>query len=297
MTLFTFNDLRSHRRSLATSFPSWGWWEHIRIWVCCGVVLLAGATPAECADDPSPKPSWQVGESVNFSSGTYGTALRTTTVSVPLVQRRLFTKGDLAVVIPYVMITSNCGVTFVGGVPLQTGGICATPSGKFAQRVTNSGLGDVLLRGRYYVVNESAFMPSVGVTARVKAPTADREKGLGTGEWDEGVGVSLRKQIFGSFLLFLNGGYTIIGKPPGAELRNRWSYDVGLGYAFTPTLLGSLYYEEARALVSGLQNPRDVLTALSWALTPSLRFNTAVEIGLSSGAPQYGLTVGASFRF
>lgn len=293
----TLNDPRSHRRSLATSFPSGGWWDHIRIWVCCGVVLLAGATPAECADGPSPKPSWQVGESVNFSSGTYGTESRTTTVSVPLVLRRLFKNGNLDLVIPYVRITSNCGVTFVGGVPLQTGGLCATSSGKFAHPVTNSGLGDVLLRGRYYVVNESAFMPGVQVTARVKVPTADREKGLGTGKWDEGVGVSLRKQIFGSFLIFLNGGYTIIGKPPGAELRNRWSYDVGLGYAFTPTLLGSLYYEEARALVSGLQNPRNVLTALSWTLTPSLRFNTAVEIGLSTGAPQYGLTLGTSFRF
>ncbi|HEY6085314.1 MAG TPA: transporter, partial [Nitrospira sp.] len=200
--------------------------------------------------------------------------------------------------IPFVIVTSNCGVTLVSGVPLQTGGLCAsTSSGKFPTRVTNSGLGDLLLTGRYYLVNETDLLPSLMISARVKAPTADSNKGLGTGEWDEGFGVGLTKRFTDNLIAFLDAGYTFIGNPPGAELRNQWSYDAGVGYYVFPTVLVSVSYEEARALVSGFQNPRDILGVVSWKITPAIRLNTSLELGLSNGAPEYGVSLGGSLRF
>jgi hypothetical protein len=201
-------------------------------------------------------------------------------------------------VIPFVTITSNCGVTLVSGVPLQTNGLCPQqPSGKFPTQVTNSGLGDVLLRGRYMFLQESGLMPSVAVSARIKVPTADRDKGLGTGEWDEGVGLTLTKSLIDKWISFADAGYTFIGKPPGADLRNQWWYDIGLGYSLLPDVLISVYYEEARALVMGFQNPKDVLTSLTWAATSTLRLTTSFEAGLSDGAPQYGINGGINLRF
>ena len=38
--------------------------------------------------------------------------------------------------------------------------------------MTNSGLGDVVLRGRYYVVDGTGLVPTLAVTARLKIPTA-----------------------------------------------------------------------------------------------------------------------------
>ncbi|MGH7227946.1 MAG: hypothetical protein ACREIH_01920, partial [Nitrospiraceae bacterium] len=96
---------------------------------------------------------------------------------------------------------------------------------------------------------------------------------------------------------FLDLGYTFIGDPPTVNLRNQWNYDLGLGYYFTRDLLGSLYYEEWRALVEGLSNPRDLLFAMNYKATSILRFNASLLIGLSDGAPDYGLTGGLSFRF
>jgi hypothetical protein len=214
----------------------------------------------------------------------------------------LFDNGDLRLVIPYVTITSNCGVTLVSGVPLRTGGLCPTttsPDGTFPKRVTESGLGDVLLIGRYYLYTEQerGLMPSIMVSGRVKAPTADKDRGLGTGEWDEGAGLGLTKLLTDNLVSFADAGYTIIGKPEGVDLRNQWSYDVGLGYYFLPTVLGSVYYEEARALLSGFQNPRDVFFGASWKLTQTFRLNAGFVKGLSSGAPDYGANVGVSLRF
>lgn len=254
-------------------------------------------------EDQGPKPSWQVGGSAFFSSGKYGTDTRTDTLYVPLSLRRLFDDGDLTLVIPYVTVTSNCGVTVVSGEPIRTGGLCprtpSTPSGTFPSRVTASGLGDVLLIGRYYLYTEreGGLLPSILVSGRIKAPTADSDRGLGTGEWDEGAGLGLTKLLTDKLVGLADVGYTIIGKPEGVNLRNQWSYDVGLGYYFAPTLLGSVYYEEARALVSGLQNPRDIFAGLTWRLAQDFRLNAGVEKGLTSGAPEYGFSVGASLRF
>jgi hypothetical protein len=215
----------------------------------------------------------------------------------------MFDNGDLTLVIPYVTVTSNCGVTVVSGEPIRTGGLCprtpSTPSGTFPSRVTASGLGDVLLIGRYYLYTESegGVLPSILVSGRVKAPTADRDRGLGTGEWDEGAGLGLTKLLTDKLVGLADVGYTIIGKPPGANLRNQWSYDVGLGYYIAPTLLASVYYEEARALVSRFQNPRDIFAALSWRVTRDFRLNAGLEKGVSSGAPEYGFSVGAAMQF
>ena len=253
-------------------------------------------------EEEGPRASWQVGGAAFFTTGKYGTDSRTDTLYIPASMRRLFDNGDLTLVVPYLTVTSNCGVTVVSGQPIRTGGLCPrTPSGSgtFPSRVTESGIGDVLLIGRYYLYTEvePGIMPSIMLTGRVKAPTADRDRGLGTGEWDEGGGLGLTKLITNKFIALADVGYTIIGKPPGVDLRNQWSYDAGLGYYFLPSLLGSVYYEEARALVSGFQNPRDIFTSLSWRVAQNFRLNAGFEKGLTSGAPEYGFTVGARVQF
>jgi outer membrane putative beta-barrel porin/alpha-amylase len=251
-------------------------------------------------EDQGPRPSWQVGGSAFFATGKYGTDTRTDTLYAPLSLRRMFEDGDLTLVLPYVTVTSNCGVTVVSGEPLRTGGLCPrTASGTFPARVTASGMGDVLLIGRYYLYTESeqGLFPSVMVSGRVKAPTADRDRGLGTGEWDEGVGLGLTKLLTDKFVGLADVGYTIIGDPDGFDLQNQWSYDVGLGYYFTPRVLASVYYEEARALVERFQNPKDIFAGLSWRVTQNFRLNAGFEKGLSNGAPEFGASVGASMRF
>ena len=51
-----------------------------------------------------------------------------------------------------------------------------------------------MLHGRYYLVDEGKFLPLIAVVGRIKAPTADDSKGLGTGEWDEGIAQRVRAE-------------------------------------------------------------------------------------------------------
>jgi hypothetical protein len=253
------------------------------------------------------EPTWQIGASVYHSTGNYGTDSETTITSVPLSIRRLFRDGDITFIVPLLSVTSDCNVTLLSGVPNKTGGTCptqtiTTKNGKQVTRLrqtrtTETGIGDLVLRGRYYVLDDRGFIPTVALTGRVKIPTADRDRGLGTGEFDEGVGIEVSKMLTDQWIGFVDLGYTFVGDPPGLDLRNQWSYDIGGGYYFTKALLASAYYEEWTSVIAGLANPRDLLFALNYTAAPAFRVNGSIARGLSSGAPDWAFTAGVNVRF
>lgn len=280
---------------------------------------------------------WQVSLAPSYSSGNFGTASTTNFLYVPLTIKRYFQDGDVSFVVPSVCITGNGTVTLLSGQanrvdnrgsnsgpgggggsgavraasgpgsggsgsnsgPRNSSGDDISPlTGQTLNtRTTTCGVGDLLLKGRYYVVEEREWVPLIAVTGRIKMPTADADRGLGTGKWDEDVGLEVSKLLGDKWITFLDGGFTIIGRPEGLNLRNQWWYDVGAGYSFTKTLIGSVYYEEYRSIISGLVNIRDVLFAMDYRASDEWRFNTALQLGVSNGAPDYGVTVGVNRRF
>jgi hypothetical protein len=236
---------------------------------------------------------------VSYQSGDYGTSSRTTLLSAPLTIRRFFSDGDLTITIPYLHLHSAGSVTVVNGIPIQ---ISNNKTARRQQRLpatvtTADGPGDITLQGRYYLLDEHGNIPTVSLTAKLKTPTANPDLGLGTGEFDEQVGVEVMKKLGDRFLGFLDGGYTFIGKQPQLNLLNQWFYDVGLGYNVTKQLLLSAYYEEFSKLVATQVNPRDLLFSGTYKATSAVRVNASVIAGLSNGAPQYGLMGGLSVQF
>jgi hypothetical protein len=165
------------------------------------------------------------------------------------------------------------------------------------QNVTTSGIGDIVLRGRYYILQERDYLPLIAITGRLKIPTASANQGLGTGKMDEGVGAELSKSLGDKWLTFLDGGFNIIGRPDGLNLRNQWWYDVGAGYYWTNSLFTSVYFEEYRSLVSGSQNIRDFSFGANYKASDAWRYNAGVTVGVSNGAPDYAFSVGTSYRF
>jgi hypothetical protein len=235
---------------------------------------------------------WQTDLSFSYTSGNYGTTERTNVRYAPLSIRRLLPDGDITLVIPYLHLTSDAAVTIVNGIPQAAGGQQAART-----RTISEGLGDILLRGRYYVLDEQGLLPTVAVTGRVKFPTADEAKGLGTGQFDESAGLEVTKYLSENWLGLADFTYTLVGKLDTITLRNQWFFDVGLGYSFTKDFLGSVYYEEQQSPVPGRTNPRDALAAFSHRITSLVRLNMALMLGLNSSSPDYGITGGLSLRF
>jgi hypothetical protein len=276
-----------------------------------------------------PEQHWQVGFTPSYSSGKFGTDTTSTFFYAPLSIRRMFKDGDVTLVIPFVTATTDGRTTLVGGTGTRiddnggsnsgTGGggggaedggcsgkgsgvsgkdrVCGLTTRNAGQKVTTAGLGDIILKGRYYAVEEKDYMPLIAVTGRMKLPTASASQGLGTGAFDYGAGVEISKMLGEKWIAFLDGGYNIIGDPDGINFQNQHWYDVGAGYYFTRDVLVSAYYEEYRSILRGFVNARDIFLAANYTASAAWRFSGGVTLGLSDGAPDFALTVGTSYRF
>lgn len=297
--------------------------------VLIGVMVLMGlwGVDGQAADKADqgpllPEQNWQLGFTPSYSSGKFGTNTTSSFFYAPLSIRRIFKDGDVTLVIPFVTATSDGRTTLVGGTATRVddngggggsnddGGcsgkgqsgsgsnrVCGTTTRAAGQKVTTAGLGDIILKGRYYVVEEKDYMPLIAVTGRMKLPTASASQGLGTGAFDYGAGIEISKLLGEKWIAFMDGGYNVIGDPDGINFQNQHWYDVGAGYYVTKELLCSAYYEEYRAIARGFVNARDVFIATNYTASSAWRFSGGVTVGLSDGAPAYALTVGTSYRF
>ena len=276
--------------------------------VCLTAValVLAGAASAgaQTGDD-----GWQIGSFPSFSSGRYGGETSTEVLHTPITARRLFADGDVTLILPHTCVWGDGGVTVVNGIPVRTerlerAGTDGTRTERLGEegalagspRTSSCGLGDVIVRGRYYVV-DGGRVPTVALRAHVKTPTASADRGLGTGQFDEGVGVEVSQGLGRGTLLMADGGYTVIGDPHGFELDDNWWYDLGVGQDLAGGVVNvSVFYEWYRALAPGLEDARDVLAALT-VRGRGWQVQVAALAGLSDGAPDHGVTFGASRRF
>ncbi len=294
--------------------------------------ITRAADPSEKGPRPSSERNWQIGMSPSYSHGNFGTDSTSEFIYAPVSIRRLFSKGNISLIIPSVTAITDGQTTLVGGTAFRVdnsghgsinsggggndqchknnsghgnnhGETCGTTTRVPGQRVTTTGIGDVILRGRYYLFEETNSTPLVAVTARFKFPTATASQGLGTGKFDHGYGIELTKLIGQSWLVFFDGGYNVIGDPDRADgtgtlgLRNQYWWDVGAGYYLTRDWLASVYFEEYRALRSGLTNARDFLFVMNYRASAAWRFNGGVTVGVSNGAPDYVVSIGSNYRF
>ena len=270
--------------------------------VLWATLILVGTPGAGRAADGQ----WQFGSAPSFSSGKYGTDTRTEVFHTPITARRLFDDGDVTFVFPITCIWGNGGVTVVNGTPVRqqrlassvANGSRGSGTADSSAAARNCGMGDIVVRGRYFLLDEQRWTPTIAVRAHVKAPTASAERGLGTGRPDEGVGLEVSRTVARGTIAMVDGGYTVIGKPAGVDYNNNWWYDVGLGQDVVKGVVNlSVFFEEYRAILPGLASARNVLAAATLTAASGWRVQVSGEIGLSDSAPDHGITFGVSRRF
>jgi hypothetical protein len=238
---------------------------------------------------------WKVSGSFNYDTGDYGTGTDTTSIYMPLTLTRYFERGDIGMTIPYIYQESSSLVTSVGGVPSKIRKQTTTTT---LTTTSNDGIGDIIFRGHYYLFEESRKHPlDVSLLGKIKTPTADDTKGLGTGEFDETFGVELNKHLAEKWNVFTDLSYTFIGSPPGTPLNDQVTWDLGASYDIRPDLTGSLSYEYRTALTDDGTDPQTVYANLDYKLTKVVRIFGGLLLGLSDGSPDVGISLGSSIRF
>lgn len=251
----------------------------------CAALLLLTAS-AGAAD-------WKFSSSVNYDTGKYGTSERTSSVYIPFTLKRDYGYADISLTVPYLRQSSTGLVTRVGGAPVRASGKRTTSAGGSSE----AGLGDVLVRGGYVLKTESPRSFDLSLAWNLKLPTANRNKGLGTGEMDEGLGLEFAKKVSPGWTLLADAYYTIIGDPAGTDYDNQTAFDIGFYRPVAADLWLTALFETRSALVSGNADPRDVSCTLDYKSSDGNHYLGGLLLGLSDGSPAIGVTAGLSRRF
>jgi len=255
-------------------------------------LVLLVVTPVLAEDDPRVSLS----TSVNYSVGDYGTGKDTTIVYVPFTLGvRPIDQLWLSLTVPYLYQNSQKVVVTGGGVATRK-----KSTGKFAQPATStteSGLGDVLFKVSYVLLDEKPLLPEIAPYVKIKFPTADKDRGLGTGEFDETVGVDLSKRLIGPLYGYVTVAYTFIGSPPGTDFRNSFGWSIGAAYALIPSLSFFAFLDGATAIAHGEDDPLELRVGAEFRITKGLKLTGTVTRGLSNGSPDWGISAGLTARF
>ncbi len=166
----------------------------------------------------------------------------------------------------------------------------AVPWLRLSNGATESGIGDIILRGGRVLVPEGSTGLSLDGSVAFKLPTADETKGLGTGEPDYGAFLGLHQRI-DSYKVSLFGGYIWTGNPAGFDYRNIALYGVGVAKMFTATEV-SLSLEGRQSVIPGGKSPREIHARAFHILNSDYAVKASAFAGLNSGGPDLGLEAG-----
>lgn len=256
---------------------------------------------------------YSVGLGFEFSSGKYGTNTRTDAVYAPLTITASPTdRLGLSLEIPFVyqsngnvlssiatggMQSSRTMKQLAAGMGGQTGsGTGMTSTSATGTNQSESGLGDITLKVGYILLPEKDYLPQIRPIAFVKFPTADKNKALGTGEFDEGVSVEVSKW-FGDWNPFAEAGYTVQGKSSLLALKNYLAYNAGVGYQVADNFRPILLVKGSTAPADGASSLLEVRLKLKYQLTSRTGIEGYLAKGVTTNSPDYGTGLSVSYSF
>ena len=112
---------------------------------------------------------------VDYSVGNYSATSATEIWYIPVTLKLEQPTVIYKLTVPFIRITGPGYVTGAEADPAGSGDTATT---------TESGMGDILTSASYTLIPYQIEKLSIDLTAKIKLPTADESRGLGTGEID-----------------------------------------------------------------------------------------------------------------
>ena len=250
-----------------------------RVAALCAGVLLACAAQAQ----ESPL---TLGAGLHYSSGDYGTGSTTRITSLAAIARYESGPWTYRATVPYLRVDGDAGV--IPGVGAVRGG--------GATRSTESGLGDIVLGATYNADYDAASTLGVDFTGKVKLPTADENKGLGTGEADFAFLVDFYR-TFERITGFAGIGYHVLGDAPGLPLDNVLSANLGASYPIDERDSVGVSFDGRERAAPGSGRQRELTAFFTRKLDRFWKAQAYALIGLADGSPDWGFGLSAARPF
>jgi hypothetical protein len=261
----------------------------------CAVAFMTAAGTALSAqevDDGSYRMLLSAG--VGRFTGDYGQTEETTIDVLSLNARWYFNRAEIQISLPYLRIDGPADVLWIDGQPVSVEGD-SVPD----EQRKESGLGDVVLRGEYYLRTGTSTSPWIIGLVRVKLPTGSEARGLGSGATDVETGIGLIQRQ-GPISWLADIGYVFVGSPTDLDAKNELRLGAGASVPFGKDERSSsyLYFENRTNRYNG-PDRRSIALGASTALNPAkrLRLSASLFFGLSDSSEDVGIYLTAGRRY
>lgn len=240
------------------------------------------AVPPPAPRRSSPENSWgfYLEAGLYFQSGDYGTEDKTRMFYAPFILGGWYDRFFASLTVPFEAMDFEDTVV----------------SAKKTDSNVESGMGDIWLSGGLRLLEESGIRPYATLQGDVKIPTADEDRGLGTGEYDFGGRIQAGWSLGSGFRGYVEAGYGSFGEPSytTSSYKGSWmggvgaGWEAGGGHEIWVSLRGHTEIEEDRdgALMAYAQYAGPLFSGDRILITAGL--------GLADGSPDY--LVGVSYR-
>ena len=254
---------------------------------------LARAQRATTTPATPAAPALKLGTGFDYSSGDYGFSRDTEVFSVPVNLSYETHDWAFRASLPFLTIKGPAAIVAGSGTESPSTGTAGAPGRPVSS--SQAGLGDLLVSGTYHA-NPVPGELNLDFTGRVKFPTADKNKGLGTGETDFYAQTDLY-QAFGSVIPFVSLGYRFLGSNTTYPLKDGPYATAGVSFRTNATTVIGGALDWRSKIIAGAQNAMDALVFLS--TNPNERWNLLGYLlaGFNKAAPNYGLGAQVTYQF
>lgn len=234
---------------------------------------IEAATPFSVAVSPA------------FFGGQFGTGNNIHVYELPVTAEYHAHNLRLSLDIPFITIA---------GKGLVSGGSVVQTTRRSSLR---SGLGDIWFSAEYRILQTGRYTPALSPYLKVKAPTASRRAGLGTGEPEVETGVRLDWSLANRVLPFLRVGYRSTSKAAGLHLRNSLVFGAGASLVAAPGQYITAEMIDNGAIQQGMGASQYVLAAYTIRLNRRFDLQVYAVRGLTHNSPAFGGGFGVTSRF
>jgi hypothetical protein len=262
------------------------------------------------------------GIGADYATGTYGADTRTNSVVFPVtVEWRPLEWLDLQVGVPYIYQSNTVSPVYVvspgSGQAVTQAEPATNPgsqlSGKTAtalatgstgvyqpeRKSSQNGIGDLSLQAGITFVQEGAILPQFRALLYLKCPTGDRDNWLGSGEFDEGIGLAVSRSL-GDLSLYLEGMWIFQGGSDylvksGYTARDYLNYYAEIGYQATDSLIPALALRGTTPTSDELGGTAEIRLKVAWKATEHVSFQAYAGTGLTATSSDF--SSGASFFY
>lgn len=135
------------------------------------------------------------------------------------------------------------------------------------------------------------------LNAQVKAPTSSNDENLGTGRWDVGASITMRKG-FDDYVTFVDAGYLDIGDPEGVTYSNPFTFGIGVGRFLGQGKYSVLfYYSGYTKILDAYDAPQQLSLGGNVRLSDEIILSIIGSKGIGNSTPDFTLNSGVRIRF